>query len=88
MAMAGLREVLVYAENEGKTVTVSAGSTVARGKVARVNPLVIQPTDRGAVTVFDFDAIQSVSIEEATVEEIVQACQPQRETRFTGRRPL
>ncbi len=88
MAMAGLREVLVYAENEGKTVTVSAGNTVATGKVARVNPLVIQPTDGGAVTVFDFEAIQSVSVEGATVEEVVQACRPQRETRFTGRRPL
>jgi len=86
MAMAGLREVLVYAENEGKIVTVSAGSVVVTGKVKRVNPLILEPTDGTDTTVIDFDAIQAVSVQGTTVDDVVNACKPQAETKFAGGR--
>ena len=86
MAMVGLREVLVFSENEGKTITVSAGGVNVSGKVLRVNPLVLQPTDGSGVLVLDFDAIQSVQVQDATAEEVVNACKPQQEARFSARK--
>ena len=88
MAMAGLREVLVYAENEGKVVTVTANQVTVTGKVRRVNPLVIDPGDGADLTVVDFDSIQAVAVKDATAEELVTACKPQTETRFMGTRNL
>jgi hypothetical protein len=86
MAMAGIREVLVYAENEKKTVTVTAGSAVAIGKVIRVNPLIVQQDEGKGVIVIDFDSIQTVSIMDASGDEVVNACKPQTEAKFTGSR--
>ena len=88
MAMAGLREVLVYAENVGKVVTVTASQVTVTGKVQRVNPLVIDPGEGADLTVVDFDSIQAVAVKGATAEELVTACKPQTETRFMGTRDL
>lgn len=88
MAMAGLREVLVYAENEGKVVTVTASQVTVTGKIRRVNPLVIEPADGTDMIVVDFDSIQAVGVQGATAEELVTACKPQTETRFMGSRDL
>lgn len=88
MAMAGLREVLVYAENEGKVVTVTANQVTVTGTVRRVNPLVIEPGDGSDMTVVDFDSIQAVAVKGTTAEELVTACKPQTETRFMGTRSL
>jgi hypothetical protein len=88
MAMAGLREVLVYAENEGKVVTVTANEVVVTGTVRRVNPLVLEPSDGSDMTVIDFESIQAVAVKGATAEELVAACKPQTEARFTGTRNL
>lgn len=85
MAMAGVREVLVYAENEGKIISVTAGIVQISGKVLRVNPLIIEPSE-GEVTVLDFDSIQAVSIKGASGEEVVNACKPQAESKFMGTR--
>ena len=86
MAMAGLREVLLYAENEGKLVTVTAGATVFSGKVLWVNPLILEQPDTGSVTVIDFDSLQSVSVQNTTGEAVVNACKPQKQTKFLGTR--
>jgi len=88
MAMAGLREVLVYAENEGKVVTVTANQVTVSGKIQRVNPLVIEPSDGADMMVIDFDSIQAVAVKGATAQELVTACKPQTEARFTGTRNL
>ena len=85
MAMVGLREILIFAENGKKSVTVTAGSTVVSGKLLRVNPLVIEQAEGGA-TVIDFEAIQSVRVEGASGEEILEACKPQKESKFLGTR--
>ncbi len=85
MAMVGLREVLIFAENGHKVVTVTAGNTVVSGKLLRVNPLVIEQAEGGA-TVIDFEAIQSVRIEDASGEEVLEACKPQKESKFMGTR--
>ena len=85
MAMAGLREVLIFAENGQKSVTVTAGGTVVSGKLLRVNPLVIEQSS-GSVTVIDFEAIQSVCIEGTTGQEVIDACNPQKESKFLGTR--
>jgi len=85
MAMTDLRNVLVYAENGSKTVTVSAGNITVTGVVRRVNPLVIEPTE-GDPVVLDFDTIHAVSVKGATVEEVVNACKPERESKFLGSR--
>lgn len=86
MAMAGIREVLVYAENEKKTVTVTVGSTIAAGKVLRVNPLIVEQGEGKGVIVIDFDSIQTVSILDTSGEDVVNACKPQAESKFTGTR--
>lgn len=83
MAMTGLRNVLVYAENEAKTVTVSAGSVTVTGVIRRVNPLIIQPPE-GDTAVLDIDTIYAVSVKDAGVEDLVNACKPERETKFMG----
>ena len=88
MAMAGLREVLVYAENEGKVVTVTANQVAVTGTIRRVNPLVIEPSDGSDMMVVDFDSIQAVAVKGATADELVTACKPQTETRFMGTRDL
>ena len=88
MAMAGLREVLVYAENEGKVVTVMANQVAVTGMIRRVNPLVIEPSDGTDMMVIDFDSIQAVAVKGATADELVTACKPQTETRFTGTRNI
>lgn len=88
MAMAGLREVLVYAENEGKVVTVMANQVAVTGMIRRVNPLVIEPSDGTDMMVIDFDSIQAVAVKGATADELVTACKPQTETRFMGTRDL
>ncbi len=88
MAMAGVREILVYAENETKKVTVTAGNVVITGKVLRVNPLILEPSDGGNVTVVDFDSIQAVALHGASGEEVVNACKPQSETKFLGTRRM
>ncbi len=88
MAMAGLREVLVYAENEGKVVTVMANQVAVTGMIRRVNPLVIEPSDGTDMMVIDFDSIQAVAVKGATADELVTACKPQTETRFMGSRDL
>jgi len=88
MAMAGLREVLVYAENEGKVVTVMANQVAVTGMIRRVNPLVIEPSDGTDMMVIDFDSIQAVAVNGATADELVTACKPQTETRFMGSRDL
>ena len=80
--------MLVYAENEKKVVTVSAGATVITGSVLRVNPLILVPTDGSAVTVLDFDSIQSVAVHDASGDEVVKACKPERETKFMGTRRM
>jgi len=85
MAMAGLRNVLVYAENESKTVTVSSGSVTVTGVIKRVNPLIIQPVE-GDPVVLDFETIYAVSVKGSTVEEVVGACKPERESKFMGSR--
>jgi hypothetical protein len=84
MAMAGIREVLVYAENEKKSVTVTTANTSATGKVIRVNPLIVDQAEGEGVMVINFDAIQSVCVLEASGEEVVKACKPERETKFMG----
>lgn len=86
MAMAGVREVLVYSENEGKIISVTAGILQITGKVLRVNPLILEPTDGGPVTVLDFDAIQGVAVHDTTGEDVVKACKPQTESKFSGTR--
>ena len=83
----GIREVLVFAENEGKTVTVTTANLAATGEVLRVNPLVIDQGDEGVV-VIDFEAVQSVCVSGATGEEVVTACKPQAESKFMGSRGL
>jgi len=83
MAMIGLREVLIFAENGNKVVTVTAGNTVISGKLLRVNPLVIEQGEGGA-TVIDFEAIESVRVEGVSGEEILEACKPQKESKFMG----
>lgn len=85
MAMAGLRNVLVHAENESKTVTVWAGNVTVTGAVRRVNPPIIEAVD-GTVMVVDFESIHAVAVKDADVEELVNACKPQQETRFMGGR--
>ena len=85
MAMTDLRNVLVYAENGSKTVTVSAGSITVTGVIRRVNPLVIEPAE-GDPIVLDFDSIHAVSVKGSTVEEVVNACKPERESKFMGSR--
>jgi len=84
MAMAGIREVLVYAENEARTVTVTTANTSATGKVIRVNPLVVDQAEGKGVMVVNFEAIQSVCVHDASGEEVVKACKPERETKFMG----
>lgn len=83
MAMVGLREVLIFAENGSKAVTVTAGNTVVSGKLLRVNPLIIEQAEGGA-TVIDFEAIQSVRVEGVSGAEILEACTPQKESKFMG----
>ena len=83
MAMVGLRNVLVYAENESKTVTVSAGSVTVTGVVRRVNPLIVQPPE-GDTVVLDIDTIYAVSVKDAGTDDLVNACKPERETKFLG----
>ena len=85
-AITGIREVLVFAENEGKVVTVTAGSAIVTGKILRVNPLVMESQDKATITVLNFDAVVSVSTQQATGEEIVAACKPQPEARFVTER--
>jgi hypothetical protein len=85
MAMVGLREVLIFAENGKRNVTVTVGNTVVSGKLLRVNPLIIEQAE-GGVTVIDFEVIQSVRIEGASGEEILEACKPQKESKFMGTR--
>ena len=85
MAMAGIREVLVYSENEQRVVTVSTANTLATGKVIRVNPLIIDQGPEKGVMVVNFESIQSVMVHDATGEQVVQACKPQSESRFMGR---
>jgi len=36
--------------------------------------------------VIDFEAIQSVRIEDASGEEVLEACKPQKESKFMGTR--
>lgn len=86
MAMAGIREVLVYAENDKKSVTVTTANMSATGKVIRVNPLIVEQTEAKGVMVINFDAIQSVCVLDASGEDVVKACKPQTEARFTGTR--
>jgi len=86
MAMMGLREVLIYAENDHKSVSIVAGTATVSGKVLRVNPLIVEASDGSGVMVLDFDAIQAVTITDASGEEVIEACKPQKETKFTGTR--
>ena len=88
MAMAGIREVLVYAENEKRTVTVTTANMSATGKVIRVNPLILEQAEGKGVVVINFEAIQSVCVLEASGSEVVDACKPQSQTRFAGPRSL
>ena len=83
MAMAGIREVLVYAENEKKIVTVTAGNVTVTGRVIRVNPLIVEHTESKGVTVISFESVEAVCMVEAAGQEVVDACKPQAETRFT-----
>ena len=86
MAMAGIREVLVYAENEKKTVGVTTANATATGKVIRVNPLILDQGEGKGVVVINFDSIQTVTLMEASGEEVINACKPQTEAKFTGSR--
>ncbi len=88
MAMAGMREVLVHSENEGKVVTVTTANATVTGKVIRVNPLILEPVGEGMVTVVDFDSVQTVAIHDAGGAEVIEACKPQTEAKFRGIRRL
>lgn len=84
----GIREVLVFAENEHKTVTVTTANNAVTGKVLRVNPLIIDPGEGREVTVVDFDAVQTVGVAGTDGEAVVNACKPQAETKFMGSRRI
>lgn len=86
MAMAGIREVLVYAENEKKVVGVTTANATATGNVIRVNPLILDQGEGKGVVVINFDSIQTVTVLDASGEEVVNACKPQAEAKFTGSR--
>jgi hypothetical protein len=84
----GIREALMFAENQGKLVTIAVGSTAFSGKVLRVSPLVIESAETGLATVVNFDSVVAVTVQGTDSQTIVNAVKPQAESRFTGERKL
>lgn len=80
----GIREALLWACNEGKTVTTWSRGASITGRVLKVIPLVIEQADKSGMAVINLDTVDMVQLPQAPAERVLQAVTPQAETRFMG----